>query len=70
MEQPRMPIQQRQGKQTWQKGDRVKVGFLDNLTVDDIELTPGDFRPDRYILTGPTGRRYQFTPHYGIERID
>ena len=55
--------------QRWEVGATVKVGFL-SLEITGIELTPGDGRPDRYILQHANGKRYTFTPHYGLERID
>lgn len=57
-------------RQEWSIGSIVKVGFL-HLRVDALEPTPGDYMPDRYLLTDErTGRRYAFVPHYGLERID
>lgn len=60
-----MPITR--SKQSWTIGNRVKVGFMD-LTVTSIEPTPGDGMPDIYHLEADNGRRYTFTPHYGLER--
>jgi len=58
-------------KQVWEIGSRVNVGFLKNLIVIGFQLTPGDYLPDRYTLTDETGaKRYEFTPHNGISRID
>jgi hypothetical protein len=54
--------------QDWTPGSIVKVGFL-TLTVTGIEATPGDSRPDRYLLQHSNGKRYAFTPHFGIERL-
>jgi len=57
-------------KQNWEIGKTVKVGFL-SLKITGIILTPGDFRPDIYELENAKGdKRYNFTPHYGIERIN
>jgi hypothetical protein len=59
-------------KQLWQVGEAVKVGFL-RLRVVACVATPGDYKPDRYLLCGlgaAANRRYQFTPHYGLTRID
>lgn len=61
-----MPITH--SKQQWTVGSRVKVGFL-TLTVTDLEPTPGDGMPDIYHLKADNGRRYEFRPHYGLERI-
>ena len=44
-----MPIPR--SKQTWQPGEVVRVGFL-QLRVMSVEPTPGDFKPDAYILCG------------------
>jgi hypothetical protein len=58
-------------KQSWSVGQVVKVGFMSNLTVVEIELTPGDFAPDAYILRNEkTGATYRFVPHNGIVRIN
>jgi hypothetical protein len=56
-------------KQDWSVGSTVKVGFL-HLTVVEFVPTPGDGMPDAYRLQGSKGRRYRFTPHYGLERED
>ena len=57
-------------KQQWEIGQRVNVGFLKGLQVIEKVPTPGDYRPDAYILQADSGRRYEFTPHFGIARID
>lgn len=57
--------------QNWQPGQTVKVGFL-WLQVQSIEPTPGDGKPDAYILTNLPmlpERTYRFVPHHGLERI-
>jgi hypothetical protein len=57
--------------QTWQVGETVKVGFL-TLRVVAKEPTPGDFKPDAYLLCGNganQSRRYRFVPHNGLERL-
>lgn len=56
-------------KQTWEIGQRVNVGFLKGLTVTEKVPTPGDYKPDTYILQADSGRLYEFTPHFGIARI-
>ena len=61
----------RQAKKTqvWAVGEMVKVGFL-QLRITAIELTPGDYMPDAYLLTDKTGNKnYRFVPHNGIERL-
>ena len=58
-------------KQNWQVGEIVNVGFL-RLMVTGIELTPGDYKPDAYLLCGmgnKSDNRYRFVPHFGIERL-
>ena len=58
-------------KQTWQVGETVKIGFM-TLRVTGIELTPGDYKPDAYLLCGLAAnadRKYRFVPHFGIERL-
>jgi hypothetical protein len=57
-------------KQTWTVGSIVNVGFLKNLTVMERIPTPGDYRPDVYRLIGATGTEYEFTPHYGLARVN
>ena len=54
--------------QDWSVGSVVRVGFL-SLRVVASEATPGDYRPDRYILESAKGVRYSFTPHFGLERL-
>ncbi len=56
-------------KQDWFPGAVVKVGFL-KLRVINLIPTPGDYRPDVYVLTNLDGNRvYHFTPHFGLERV-
>jgi hypothetical protein len=58
-------------RQEWQVGEAVKVGFL-SLRVIAKEPTPGDYKPDAYILCGLGAneqRRYRFVPHNGLERL-
>lgn len=58
-------------KQSWEVGEIVKVGFI-KLRVCQIELTPGDYLPDAYILCGlgaQADRKYRFVPHNGLERL-
>jgi hypothetical protein len=59
-------------KQQWQVGETVKVGFL-TLRVTALEKTPGDYKPDAYLLCGlgdKEDRKYRFVPHNGIERLN
>lgn len=58
-------------KQAWQVGEVVKVGFL-TLLVTAREATPGDYKPDAYLLCGlgaNEDRKYRFVPHNGLERL-
>jgi hypothetical protein len=57
-------------QQDWSVGSVVKVGFL-ALTVKAAITTPGDHKPDAYILVNKAGTHlYKFVPHNGIEKID
>ena len=57
-------------KQDWSDGASVRVGFL-TLEVVRKVATPGDYRPDLYVLWNPkTGAIYSFTPHHGLTRCD
>ena len=57
-------------KQSWNIGDRVRVGFMKNLLVTQIDAIY-DGLPDIYTLENTNnGKLYQFTPHNGIERIN
>lgn len=53
--------------QTWEVGRIVKVGFM-TLTVTGFIPTPGDYRPDIYLLRSSNGTEYRFTPHFGLEK--
>jgi hypothetical protein len=54
-------------KQAWQVGEMVKVGFM-QLRVMATQATPGDYKPDAYILTNKTADKfYRFVPHNGLE---
>lgn len=56
-------------KQRWEVGQTVKVGFL-SLVVKAAIATPGDFRPDAYLLANQAGTQlYKFVPHFGLEKI-
>ncbi len=61
-----MPIQR--SRQTWTPGSQVKIGFL-SLKVLNVIPTPGDHRPDKYILTDGKGNVYEFTPYLGLEKV-
>lgn len=56
-------------KQDWTKGQVVRVGFL-SLTVKAAVTTPGDYKPDAYILANAAGTQlYSFVPHNGLNKI-
>lgn len=56
-------------KQSWQIGHTVRVGFL-TLRVIGVQPTPGDYRPDAYLLESFDGlKQYRFVPHNGLERV-
>lgn len=55
-------------KQNWEIGNAVKVGFL-SLTVLDKAATPGDYRPDAYLLQSSKGDQYSFIPHHGLQKM-
>lgn len=59
----------RKSKQNWTVGETVKVGFMAGLVVQAVELTPGDFLPDAYLLKRGD-QFYRFVPHNGLEKID
>lgn len=54
-------------KQVWTSGSIVKVGFM-TLTVVAAIATPGDYKPDAYIVASKT-QAYLFIPHNGLEKI-
>lgn len=54
-------------KQAWQVGETVKVGFL-SLRVLQRVATPGDYKPDAYVLTNlKNDKFYRFVPHNGLQ---
>lgn len=59
----------RNSNQAWEPGQLVKVGFLQLVVVLAVP-TPGDHKPDAYVLSSLDGsRKYRFVPHHGLERI-
>ncbi len=57
-------------RQNWTPGETVKVGFL-RLKILAVRPTPGDYRPDEYLLEHPTSKKlYIFTPHHGLSVYD
>ena len=56
-------------RQNWEVGQIVNVGFIKGLVVKEKVATPGDYRPDLYVLWQPaTNRFYSFVPHNGLTR--
>jgi hypothetical protein len=54
-------------KQVWAVGQMVKVGFM-SLRVMATQATPGDYKPDAYILANAKADKfYRFVPHNGLE---
>jgi hypothetical protein len=54
-------------KQIWAVGEMVKVGFM-SLRVMATQATPGDYKPDAYILANAKADKfYRFVPHNGLE---
>ena len=52
--------------QTWEPGETVKVGFL-SLRVLAKQATPGDYKPDAYVLTNKDATKfYRFVPHNSV----
>lgn len=53
-------------RQSFDLGNVVKVGFVEGLEVIKKIATPGDYRPDFYVLwQAQTNRFYAFQPHRG-----
>ena len=58
-------------RQSWEEGEVVKIGFVSGLEVIKKIATPGDYRPDFYVLWEPVKNVfYAFQPHYGLTRCD
>lgn len=59
-------------KQIWEKGQIVKVGFLQLKVSGKINTDNRDnWKPDGYILTSLDGtKEYEFIPHNGLHRIN
>ena len=56
-------------RQSFEVGNVVKIGFVAGLEVVKKIGTPGDYRPDFYVLwQSATNRFYAFQPHYGLTR--
>lgn len=50
------------GNNNWEIGEIVKVGFLNNLKVTGKEF-------NKYFLSTPNGKKYEFIPYQGIYKI-
>lgn len=58
-------------RQDWTVGEVVKIGFVEGLEIIKKIATPGDFKPDFYVLwQAKTNRFYAFQPHFGLTRCD
>lgn len=55
-------------KQNWEAGSLVKVGFM-SLVVLAVVPSPGDHRPDQYLLRNAKGDHYAFVPHFGCHKL-
>lgn len=56
-------------RQAWTVGSTVKVGLM-TLVVKAKIATPGDFKPDAYILANVAGTQlYHSVPFNGVEKI-
>lgn len=56
-------------KNEFKEGNTVKIGFM-TLTVLYQSTTNEYYRPRAWILESSKGIRYQFTPYYGLERLE
>ena len=57
----------RHHRQDWSVGKTVHVGFLYLVVLSKV-ATPGDHKPDAYVLTGRGGQTYSFVPHRGLNK--
>lgn len=55
-------------KNEFKAGNKVKIGFM-VLTVIEQSKDSVYYRPKAWILESSKGVRYQFTPYYGLERL-
>ncbi len=55
----------------WEVGQIVKVGFVSGLKIISKVPTPGNYKPDLYVLMQEaTNRIYRFVPHNGLTRCN
>lgn len=58
-------------KQNWEIGQIVKVGFVAGLEIIGKVATPGDYKPDLFVLVQASSKRiYRFVPHNGLTRCN
>lgn len=58
-------------KNNFEVGQIVKIGFVSGLRVVEKVATPGDYKPDLYVLHNEDKDRwYSFVPHHGLTRCD
>lgn len=57
-------------KQSWELGQTVTVGLVKNLRVIQKVPTPGDWKPDKYILESAKGKLYEFIPYHGLLKLN
>ena len=59
-----------EGKQKWEVGKVVRVGFIRLKIVAKI-AAPGNDMPDQYAMTDRKGERfYRFVPYHGLTRCE
>lgn len=56
-------------KNDFKPGNTVKIGFM-TLTVLYQSSDSAYYRPRAWILESAKGVKYQFTPYYGLERLE
>lgn len=56
-------------KQSFEPGATVKIGFMTFKVIGKAE-NKEYYRPNAYILESTKGVRYQFTPYYGLEKLE
>jgi len=66
-----MTWQLKTSKQSFEVGEVVKIGFVTGLQIVKKVATPGDYRPDFYVMRqASTDRWYAFQPHFGLTRCE
>lgn len=59
----------RRSQQNWEPGSLVKVGFMTLVVLQKVP-SPGDYKPDQYLLRHSSGAEYAFIPHNGLHKLD